>query len=705
LDQFFQEAKAQYPHLEEFTQNPGHGAMAALPLIIGDRVVGGLALSFITPRKFNKEEQEFFLAVARQCAQTLKRIRADEALRATRAELETIVNQVPFPFVRCSRDLRFQFVSRPFAEMLGRTPEEIAGRPMAEIIGAEGLEAISPYIEEVLQGNQVEYEDKLPLLGVGTPFLHMVHTPDCDGQGNVIGWFAGITDITERKRAEDALHTSEKLYRTIARSIPGGGVCVVDRQFRCIVAEGSVKEAFGLSREILEGRSISEIFPPDQSDRLTERLSRNFAGEVVSYETRHNGHVYWTQQAPLTDALDHAIIVTVDITDRKRVEDALQESEERFRAILNQATAGIVRKELNGTLTFVNQAFCNMLGYSSAELVGKSIWQFTHRDDLEENKRLYDRLMLDGMPFQLEKRLIRRDGSTLWVNVSVSPVMDAEGRPRSAVAVEVDITGRKRAEEELHQLNLQLENRVETRTAQLKLAIQALKENRKRLVEVQEEERRALARELHDRVGQSLTALNVNLTVVRDRLESQVPEKVESRLADSINILAEVISAVRDVMSNLRPAVLDDYGLGVALQTNLQEFTSRFGIKVDLAIPGSAIPRLSTSTEMTLLRIAQEALLNIAKHADARTAAISIEREGSEICMTIQDDGVGMDSLQAANRPGSHGIGIMRERAEAVGGSFSLSSAVGSGTRIVVSIPIQPASASESEVIEKASND
>ncbi|MGB8983755.1 MAG: PAS domain S-box protein [Anaerolineales bacterium] len=655
----------------------------------------------------------------------------------------------------------------------------------------------------------------------------------------------------DQKRAEERLRASEALYRTIARSIPGGGVYVVDNDFRYLVAEGPVTDAFGLSREMLEGRTVSEVFPDERGKRMEERLQRVFAGETISFETKHNGHVYWTQLAPLLDSIGQAIILTLDITERKQAEAALHDSEERLRAILSQATAGIVRKDAEGRLTFVNDAFCNMVGYSQAELLGKTIWELTHQEDIEENRRLFDHLMLEGVPFKLEKRLIRRDGSVLWVDVSVSPLMDAAGKPQSAVAVEVDITARKKAEEDLQQLNMQLESRVQKRTATIQAMNQtlrdeiterkrieealrtseaaargneeklrtlfdllpvgisfldlqgkviqinsalldivklskdelfhqaykarryihpdgtpmpltefasarALRENRtiynvetgiiledgeviwtsvsaapvdvadvgvvvvtvditenkhaeqalqeshrrlqilsQRLVEVQEEERRALARELHDRVGQTLAALNINLIIISDQLSAEAASQIGPRLNDSMKLVSETIALVRDVMTDLRPAVLDDYGLEAALESHVSEFKSRYNIQVVVEKPDLPIPRLGPSVEMTFLRIVQEALMNIARHAQASEVHLSIRREAEAVCISVEDNGIGIDSWQHANRPGSHGLTIMRERAEAFGGTLKVSSVPGKGTRVEVSIPLAEAAPGE----------
>ena len=145
------------------------------------------------------------------------RKRAEEALRAKEAELEAIINRTPFMLTRCSRDLRYRFVSRAYAEMLGRTPEEIAGKPIVEIMGEEGLKTISPHIERVLKGHTVEYETEVSFRGVGAPWLHSVYTPDRDAKGNVVGWFASITNIARRKSAELALQESKELLEARVR--------------------------------------------------------------------------------------------------------------------------------------------------------------------------------------------------------------------------------------------------------------------------------------------------------------------------------------------------------------------------------------------------------------------------------------------------------------------------------------------------------
>jgi signal transduction histidine kinase len=297
----------------------------------------------------------------------------------------------------------------------------------------------------------------------------------------------------------------------------------------------------------------------------------------------------------------------------------------------------------------------------------------------------------------MERRLIRKDGSILWCNLSVAPVLDASGMPVSAVGVEVDITDRKQMEASLRQWNLELERRVEERTAELQEMNQALQKSRRRLqilsqrlIQVQEDERRSLARELHDQVGQSLIGLNLNLMIIQGEITRGYTEQIGTRLGDSIRLVTQVIALVRDVMSNLRPSNLDDYGLEAALQTYLGEFQTRYDIPVRFEKPASPLPRLQNSIEITLLRISQEALTNIARHSQASQAVLSLRVDEKHVHLTIEDDGIGIVSKETAKRSRSHGLKIMQERVEALQGTLHVRSAPDKGTTIEAAIPLPP---------------
>ena len=207
----------------------------------------------------------------------------------------------------------------------------------------------------------------------------------------------------------------------------------------------------------------------------------------------------------------------------------------------------------------------------------------------------------------------------------------------------------------------------------------------RQLVGLQDRERRDIARELHDRVGQNLTAMRINMDLIRTRLEAREDEALRARAEDSIQLVDSTFRAVRDVMYELRPPMLDEYGLGASLRWYAKEFSDRTGIRVETF--GGDEPRLDPGAEIALFRIAQEALNNAARHSRAKCVRIDIREADGEVVFTIQDDGLGFDAMP--DRRGSHtyGLATMRERAEAMGGTFATSSEKGRGARVTVTLP------------------
>jgi signal transduction histidine kinase len=212
----------------------------------------------------------------------------------------------------------------------------------------------------------------------------------------------------------------------------------------------------------------------------------------------------------------------------------------------------------------------------------------------------------------------------------------------------------------------------------------------RRLVEVQESERRTLANALHDLVGQKLTALNINLNIVKSESACAITGKSGTRLDDSLKLVEETIESIRDVMAELRPAVLDDYGLTAALRWYAEQFSKRTGVATTVIEQGPG--RLPVAAEEALFRIVQEALANVAKHARAEHATVTLAVTAQASCLTIADDGCGFDSAVHQQPAREHGWGlmIMRERAAAVGGELSVESAPGHGTQIIVRLRNRP---------------
>lgn len=271
-----------------------------------------------------------------------------------------------------------------------------------------------------------------------------------------------------------------------------------------------------------------------------------------------------------------------------------------------------------------------------------------------------------------------------------------------------EITERERVEAELREYRDHLEELVQQRTFELSAAnnklrkemqerLQAETEIRQqsqqlralgvRLAEVEEKERRRLARELHDRVGQELGALDVNMNIMRAQLAQGKVDALNPRIDDSLQLLKKVAKQVYDVMADLRSPVLDDYGLVAALNWYSAQFATRTGMNIVVRGEEDA-PRLLTSEEGTLFRIAQEALTNVARHAQASQVTITVEQDSTRVRLTIADNGVGFEPAQLTTPIEGRGWGIisMTERAEAIGGYCKIQSNPGQGTLVIVEV-------------------
>ncbi len=391
------------------------------------------------------------------------------------------------------------------------------------------------------------------------------------------------------------------------------------------------------------------------------------------------------------------------------VERKQTEAQVYFQAqLLDNVRESVVATDLQGRVTYWGRGAKALYGYSAQEVMGKSITFIVEPQD-EEAEQARMRQVKETGSWRGVYRQRRKDGSHFWADTSISLVRDRQGRPRGMVGIDRDITDRKQAQaqreaalEALRQAQDELEQRVEARTADLSRANvllvqevserarvqEALRQSRRqlrelsaRLAAVEEAEKQHLARELHDQVGQNLTALGINLNIVRAQLPPELAS-LQPRLDDALALVEETTERIRNVMAELRPPVLDDYGLVAALRWYAEQFTARMGLPVTVEGPGLA-PRLAPAVEIALFRVVQEALTNVAKHAQASRATVALTSNQAGVRLVVADDGVGFD---VSHRGQSWGLMGMTERAQGVGASFRIESSPQQGTRVIVEV-------------------
>jgi PAS domain S-box-containing protein len=509
----------------------------------------------------------------------------------------------------------------------------------------------------------------------------------------------------DRKRAEESLHTSEALYRTIARSIPGGGVYVVDKDFRYIVAEGSVTEAFGLAQEMLEGHTVSEVFTPEQSARMEERLKKNFAGETVDFETKYNGRVFWTQQAPLIDSIGRAIVVTIDITERKQAEEALRDSEKRYHDLFDLVPIAVYTCDADGLIQDFNQ--------HAVELWGRK----PKKNSLKEKfcgsfKRFY----LDGRfmphdecpmarvlrgetlkPHELEIIVERRDGRRKNVIAHPRPLKNEHGEIVGAINCVYDITPRIQAEEALHESKKQLQALNETLEQKVKEQTSEVRKLASDLTKAEQRERHRIAHILHDDLQQRLYAIQMEVTLLRERLELE-DVSIQRDFAAIKEQLDEVVAVTRNLSVDLSPPILRDEGLAQAISWLASQMQEQYGLHIELQADGSfALP--DEELQVLLYNSVRELLFNIVKHAGVNQAVVALQRSNDDLLIEVRDGGKGFDAAALARHisnkvedsdeqhPG-FGLPTLRHQLSLFGGRMEIQSAPGAGTRTSVTIPV-----------------
>jgi two-component system NarL family sensor kinase len=443
-----------------------------------------------------------------------------------------------------------------------------------------------------------------------------------------------------------------------------------------IIWEGDCERILGYSvEELAGGRAVwmELVHPDDRSAVQTEidRVVGTRAPAHSEYRVRTKSGRYLLIKDRGYSYADHhgklsriAGFIT-DITEQKRAEEELRASEERFRHAFAHAATGMFVTNLEGRFLEVNRAFCEITGYTEEELTATDYRAITHAEDLPRNIHLIRRMLAGEIPsFVIEKRYVRKDGTVVWARGSVSLLRDSKHNPTHMIALVEDISERKQAEEALRQLS-------------------------GRLLQLQDEERRRLARELHDSTAQTMAALGINLGIVSNSADA-LDLPAQKALHESLDLADQCIRELRTFSYLLHPPVLDDLGLSSALEGYVEGFAKRSGIAVELDIPPD-LGRLPEEVELMLFRIVQESLTNIHRHSGSRTAVIRIARYAREVLMQVQDHGRG---IPGSLKPGEGtradlGVGIvgMRERVRQIGGRLEIRSRPG-GTDIEVLVPL-----------------
>ena len=495
-----------------------------------------------------------------------------------------------------------------------------------------------------------------------------------DEKGELIG-FAKITrDLTERRRAEEQLQQAQAMLSAFTDNSPVL-MSLKDRDGRYRFVNEKFLERYAVRREQVIGRKDADIFPRAQAIALSTHDMRIITSdEGVEFEERSQDRaaqrfsMVW--KFPVHDKTGSIVgigTVASDITDRRLTEEALRDQ----RALLAEAqkVAGLGSWEWDpesGRLTWSDELY-RIYAVTREEFRPsfESYLERVHPEDRQNSGAMMARALMDGRGFTMQERIVRPGGEVRYLRSQGEVARNERGRPVKVFGACLDITEQRHSETALRQ------------------AAQDLHALTRKLVQAEEAERRRIAGELHDRVGQALSALNINLDIIAR--DATLSAAARQRLEDSATLVDSTLQSIESVMAELRPPLLDEYGLVAALGWHAEAFTRRTGIRAQVSDRAQGAKHLRIEAALALYRIAQEALNNVLKHSHAKNVEVDVCEAGQEVVLTVTDDGDGFDP--AAMRRGRLGMTTMRERAEAAGGKFNLEATPGRGTRVTATVP------------------
>jgi PAS domain S-box-containing protein len=648
------------------------------------------------------------------CRDITERKQAEEALRQSEENFEALAESASEGIlIATGEEGRHVYANRRAAEITGYPIEELLKTCMRDLAHPDELAKLAERYKERLERLEVPKPYETAFLNKDGIKVPIEISPSRTIWQNQLADMVMFREITERKRAEEALRVSHRfleianrhtqmthLLKEFVAELRNFTGCVAVG-LRTLDAEGKIPyQAYeGFDRRFYESESPLSIgsdqcmcinvikgttdpklsfytesgsFYMNGTTRFlatvseeekgrTRNVCNQFGYESVALVPIRSGdnilgliHVadYQENMVPLeiVEVLEGAAMQLGTAIERVRAEEALRESEERFRSLVENATVGIYRTTPDGHILMANPALVRMLGFDSFEDLAARNLECGGFEPSYPRSVFRERIEREGQVIGLEAAWIRRDGSVILVRESARAVRAEDGRVLHYDGIVEDITTRRHAEEGMRQLS-------------------------GRLLRLQDEERRRIARELHETTAQGLAGLAINLNMVKDSAPRLSP-RASACLSESLELAEQCSREIRTLCYLLHPPLVDEAGLAPALRWYTAGFAQRSGIEVHAEVSPD-FGRLPSDLELTLYRIVQEALTNIHLHSGSKTARICLERRPKEIVLTVADEGHGFPSAalgMAGPESTDIGVGIpgMQERVRQLGGRLHI---------------------------------
>jgi PAS domain S-box-containing protein len=498
-----------------------------------------------------------------------------------------------------------------------------------------------------------------------------------DSDGTFPGYRGADTDVTERERAEAAVRESQQCLSLIYNALSDVifQVAVEPKgQFRFVSVNAAFPRVTGLSLEMVIGKTVNEVIPEPSLTMVLEKYRQVVEEKTIGYwqETSDYPSGRLTGEVSVVPVIDnkgtctHLVGSVRDITERKRAEDILRESEERFRSIADAAPVMIWVSGRDKLCTFFNKPWLDFTGRTMEQELGNGWVIGVHPGDLNRCLGIYVSSFDSRRSFRMEYRIRRADGEYRWLLDNGTPHY-RDDEFIGFIGSCIDVTEQKQIEERLRASEQQLQTLAES------------------LIRAQEDENRRVSRELHDDLTQQLAGLGIQAAAL-SKCSAKVPHAIRRQMSDLSREIGNLADDVHQIACRLHPASLQDLGLEVALRGECAFFVQRRGLRVQFM--AEDVPRfLPGDVALCLFRVAQESLGNVAKHAGAREVSVRLARNKAGLGLFIKDNGGGFDVAQARGK-GGLGLISMEERVRIVNGEFKIRSEAGLGTNVEVHLPL-----------------
>ncbi|MFI5131191.1 MAG: PAS domain S-box protein [Chitinophagales bacterium] len=607
---------------------------------------------------------------------------SNEQLHQSAEKYKTIFYKSPLPkWIYDVETLQFLDVNDTAIRHYGYTREEFLAMTIKEVRPQEDYEMFLRHMEEVKSdpGTNVKYWRHVKKNGENITVEVTAHMIDYNSRK---ARMAVMMDITEKIKAEEKLAASEQRFRSIIEQFPYP-VINYEPDGTCIAANEAWELMWQDKRENVKGYNIRKD-PQMIASGLSRFVEKAFEGELSISEPYlydpaligQKGRKRWMVMTlyPLKSPggqLLEVVLILQDITDSKNAQEILRVSEEKRRLIMNAALDAIMMIDTQGLITFWNPQAETMFGWKENEIKGKRLsdtiipHKYGERD--EKGMKHYLQTGEDAVLNKLvEITALNRDGKEFPVELSIIPV--EQGDEKSFCVFIRDISARKKAEENLKQSH------------------EELRQLTSHLQNIREEERTSMAREVHDELGQQITCIKMDVSWLLKRIKTEDALEKE-KIREIPELLDHTSRTVRKIATELRPSILDDFGLIEALEWHSGEFQKRSGIKIQFH---SEVPEINIGQTIStsLFRIYQESLTNVVRHANATEITGSISLKESKLILTVSDNGKGFDVTSIGHKKTLGLLGI-RERTLMMGGNYGIASMPGKGTTITVTVPLK----------------